>query len=212
MSTPAVAPVAPAERAWALSDEPLPVRLMSTIWADADGVHDDLRTTDDVDQWLDAVGVDRAGAHASESELATARALRDAVRRLAAYVTGDGRPSAVSAITDVAAALGQVNSIAAEFPAPCLALRGGRLQLGAHGGRSPVTTGLAQVAEQAVGLLGGEDAARLRACHAPGCVLYFVKTHPRREWCSVACGNRVRAARHYRRAREHQGGDAQPVA
>ena len=68
-----------------------------------------------------------------------------------------------------------------------------------------MTTGLAQVAEQAAELLGGQDAARLRACYAPGCVLYFIKTHPRREWCSVACGNRVRAARHYQRVREHKG-------
>jgi len=29
-----------------------------------------------------------------------------------------------------------------------------------------------------------------------------VKNHPRREWCSAACGNRVRAARHYRRHRK----------
>jgi predicted RNA-binding Zn ribbon-like protein len=69
-----------------------------------------------------------------------------------------------------------------------------------------VTTALAQVAEQAVALLGGADATRLRACYAPGCVLYFVKTHPRRAWCSVACGNRVRAARHYQRARGHKDG------
>jgi predicted RNA-binding Zn ribbon-like protein len=210
MSTTAAAPAAPAERSWVLSDEPPPVRLMSTIWADADGIHDDLRTTADVDEWLDAVGVDRAGAHATESELAITRALRDAVRRLAAYVTRDGRAGAAFAITDVAAALGQVNSIAAELPAPRLALRDGRLELGVHDGQSPVTTGLAQVAEQAIGLFGGADAARLRACYAPGCVLYFVKSHPRREWCSVACGNRVRAARHYQRARE-QKGDAQPI-
>ena len=108
-------------------------------------------------------------------------------------------------MSDVAAALDQVNSAAAELPAPLLALRDSRLELGTHGGASPVTTGLAQVAEQAAGLLGGEDAARLRACYAPGCVLYFIKTHPRREWCSVACGNRVRAARHYQRVREHKG-------
>ena len=79
-----------------LPDEPLPVRLMSTIWADADGLHDDLRTTADVNEWLDAIGVDRAGAHATERELATARALRAAVRLLAAYVAADadraGRP------------------------------------------------------------------------------------------------------------------------
>jgi predicted RNA-binding Zn ribbon-like protein len=194
-----------AERDWVLPDEPLPVRLMSTIWADADGPHDDLRTTADVNDWLDAVSVDRAGAHATEGELATARALRDAVRLLAAHVTGDHRPSTAAVTADVAAALDRVNVIAAELPAPRLALRDGRLELGLPGGPSPVTTGLAQVAEQAVALLGGEDAGRLRACYAPGCVLYFVKTHPRREWCSVACGNRVRAARHYRRARDHKG-------
>jgi len=194
-----------AGRAWVLPDEPLPVRLMSTIWADADGPHDDLRTTADVDDWLDAVGVDRADAHATEGELTTARALRDAVRLLAAYVTADDRPGAAGSAAGVAAALDQVNATAAALPAPRLALRGGRLELGPPGGPSPVTTGLAQVAEQAVGLLGGEEAGRLRACYAPGCVLYFVKAHPRRAWCSVACGNRVRAARHYRRARDHRG-------
>jgi predicted RNA-binding Zn ribbon-like protein len=194
----------PAERAWVLPDEPLPVRLMSTIWADTDGRHDDLRTAADVDAWLDAVGLDRAGAPANDGELATARALRDAVRTLAAYVTADDRPGAAAAAEQVGAALGLVNATAAELPAPRLALRDGRLEAAAPAGASPVTTALAEVAEQAVALLGGQDAARLRACYAPGCVLYFVKTHPRREWCSVACGNRVRAARHYQRARDHQ--------
>jgi predicted RNA-binding Zn ribbon-like protein len=56
-------------------------------------------------------------------------------------------------------------------------------------------------ARESITLLGGPDAAKLRACHAPGCVLYFVKTHPRREWCSIACGNRARAARHYDKVR-----------
>jgi predicted RNA-binding Zn ribbon-like protein len=192
---------AAAERAWVLPDEPLPVRLMSTIRADTDGRHDDLRTAADVDEWLDAVGVDRAGAHATEGELAAARALRDAVRLLAAYVTADHRPGAAAAADQVAAALDLVNATAAELPAPRLGLRDGRLEVGPPEGPSPATTGLARVADQAIALLGGEDATRLRACYAPGCVLYFVKTHPRRAWCSVACGNRVRAARHYQRAR-----------
>ncbi|WP_433236869.1 CGNR zinc finger domain-containing protein [Streptosporangium sp. CA-135522] len=46
-------------------------------------------------------------------------------------------------------------------------------------------------------MLNGSVEADLRACHAPGCVLFFVKDHHRREWCSAACGNRARAARHY---------------
>jgi predicted RNA-binding Zn ribbon-like protein len=198
MSTTAVAQ---AGRAWVLPDEPLPVRLMSTIWADVDGQHDDFESAAAVDEWLDAVGVDRAGARATEGELATARVLRDAVRRIAAHATGDDRPAMAAATADLAQAVDQVNAIAAELPAPRLTVRDGRLELDAPAGPSPVTTGLAQVAEQAVALLGGEDASRLRACYAPGCVLYFVKTHPRREWCSVACGNRVRAARHYQRSR-----------
>src|ERR1700761_8944016 len=92
---------APAERAWMLPDEPLPVRLMSTIHADTDGIHDELRTPADVDAWLDAA---RAGPPATTSELAKARALRDAVRRLAAHVTGDSRQAAASATTDLRAA------------------------------------------------------------------------------------------------------------
>jgi predicted RNA-binding Zn ribbon-like protein len=194
----------PAERPRVVPDEPLPVRLMGTVWADTDGLHDDLAATAALDKWLDAAGIDRAGARATERELAKARALRDALRRLAGHVTQDTRPAAASAVTDVAAALDLVNSAAAELPAPRLALRDGRLELGAHGGPSPVATGLARVAEQSVALLAGAEAGRLRACYAPGCVLYFMKTHPRREWCSVACGNRVRAARHYQRVREHK--------
>jgi len=58
---------------------------------------------------------------------------------------------------------------------------------------------LSSIAHQSIDLLVGEDRVNLRACYAPGCVLYFVKDHPRREWCSHACGNRARAARHYRR-------------
>jgi predicted RNA-binding Zn ribbon-like protein len=106
-------------------------------------------------------------------------------------------------MSDLAAALDQVNAAAAKLPSPVLALRDGRLEAGLAAGSSPVTAGLAQVARQAIDLLGGADGARLLACYAHGCVLYFVKSHPRREWCSVACGNRVRAARHYQRVREH---------
>jgi predicted RNA-binding Zn ribbon-like protein len=190
----------------AVSDEPLPVRLTSTIRAGAEGIHDDLRTTAALDEWLDAAGIDRAGAHATERELAKARALRDALRRLAGDVTRDTRPAAASAMTDVAAALDLLNATAAELPAPRLVLLDGRLEPAADHGPSPAATGLARVAEQAVALFGGEEAGSLRACYAPGCVLYFMKTHPRREWCSVACGNRVRAARHYQRAREHKDG------
>ena len=94
-----------------------------------------------------------------------------------------------------------VNALVAETQPERLSLRDGQLTLAEQTSTSPATTALATVAGEAVHLLTGPDAARLRACQAPGCVLYFVKTHPRRQWCSDACGNRTRAARHYQRIR-----------
>ncbi|MFJ9106610.1 CGNR zinc finger domain-containing protein [Streptomyces sp. NPDC102283] len=61
---------------------------------------------------------------------------------------------------------------------------------------------LGEIAAAAVDLFAGPVAERLRACPAPGCILYFVRAHARREWCTVGCGNRVRVARHSRRARD----------
>ena len=182
-----------------LPGEPVPVRLMATIWADTDGVHDDLAGPPDLDEWLDAIGVVRHGVAATRVEFRRARALRDSVRRLAAFVTGDDRPAAASAVSDVRQALETVNAVVRELPVPRLVMHEAGLELATGSAASPATAALAEVAAEAQQLL--TSGSMLRACHAPGCVLYFAKTHPRREWCSVACGNRVRAARHYRTVR-----------
>jgi len=92
--------------------------------------------------------------------------------------------------------------VLADSPQTELALRDGRLQATRPRRASAARSALAQLGQDAVELLTGPAAVRLRACNAPGCVLYFVKTHPRREWCSEGCGNRVRAARHYQRTRK----------
>jgi predicted RNA-binding Zn ribbon-like protein len=187
-------------RRWLLAGEPVPVRLMATIWADAEGLHDDLTAPPDLDAWLDALGGDSSDVPATPREFGRARALRDAARRLAALVTGDDRPAAASPMTDVETAIGTVNAVAGELPPARLKLSGGSLGLAAGDAASPVAAGLARVAVETQHLLA-ENGGLLRACHAPGCVLYFLKTHPRREWCSVACGNRARAARHYQSVR-----------
>lgn len=64
---------------------------------------------------------------------------------------------------------------------------------------APALAAVAAIAEEAVALFAGPDRLLLRACRAPGCVLYFVRNHPRRAWCSDGCGNRARVARHYQR-------------
>jgi predicted RNA-binding Zn ribbon-like protein len=59
----------------------------------------------------------------------------------------------------------------------------------------------ATLAQAAIAFLTGPDRRRLRACHAPRCVRYFLKEHPRQEWCKPSCGNRARVARHHERHR-----------
>lgn len=186
-----------------LPDEPVPVRLMNTIWADRHGVHDALGSADDLREWLSAVGAAAAGRQEiGPGDVDRFRRLRDALRRLAALLTEDPRPAAASPTADVRQAVADVNQAVTEATTwPQLDLRDGRLQARSAGTSTAAMRVLSSIAAESVALFTGDGAALLRACHAPGCVLYFVKDHPRREWCSTACGNRARAARHYRRHR-----------
>lgn len=66
----------------------------------------------------------------------------------------------------------------------------------------PLTNALGEIATNAGELLMPSRIGKLKACPAPGCILFFEKGHPRREWCSPACGNRVRVARHSKMAKK----------
>jgi predicted RNA-binding Zn ribbon-like protein len=187
-----------------LPDEPAPVRLMNTIWADTAGVHDDLTTPAALRDWLVAVDPRYAGAAAEDprpDELAEAKLLRDALRRLAALVTDDARPAAQSPVENVDDAVAVVNRAVTQLPHAELVIQGGRLHRDRPAPASPVSVALAELAHDSIDVLTGPEATKMRACQAPRCLLYFVRSHPRREWCSETCGNRARAARHYRRIR-----------
>lgn len=69
---------------------------------------------------------------------------------------------------------------------------------------------VATLARAAMDFLSGSQRAQLRACSAPPCVRYFVKSHERQEWCKPSCGNRVRPAHHYRRQRMAAYGGSTP--
>jgi predicted RNA-binding Zn ribbon-like protein len=194
-----------------LLGEPLPVELMNTIWADRDGVHDALADSDEALAWLSAVasridlpiGEDLAQVWPRDGArlVQALRHLRDALRRLAADATHDDRPAAASPTSDIQAAVADLNRAAAAAP------QWSAIELGEGAVPKRVIrstkwapeAAVSQIADDAVMLFTGPERETLRACHAPGCVLYFVKGHPRREWCSAACGNRARVARHYQR-------------
>ncbi|MET9494403.1 CGNR zinc finger domain-containing protein [Streptomyces sp. NPDC006552] len=197
-----------------LLGEPLPVELMNTIWADRNGVHDALRDTDGTRAWLHAVSsrtdlmapADLAALTAPDLDRLGDRLvrLRDALRRLAAEVTGDPRPSAASDVRRLHAAVTQLNRIAADTPhwASLSWAPGEEPARHVRTSGPPVPAAVSAIAQEAVSLFSQNARRQLRACLAPGCVLYFLKNHPRREWCSTGCGNRARSARHYRRRRQ----------
>jgi predicted RNA-binding Zn ribbon-like protein len=64
---------------------------------------------------------------------------------------------------------------------------------------------LVPIARSAADLLSTGDLTLVRKCQNPQCILYFydtTKNHARR-WCSMTgCGNRAKAAAHYRRTRQ----------
>jgi predicted RNA-binding Zn ribbon-like protein len=187
-----------------LPGEPAPVRLMNTIWADASGVHDGFATPAALHDWLVAVDpryAADAAEHPRPDELAEAKLLRDSLRRLAAFATDDPRPAAQSPVESVDDAVAAVNRAVTQLPHTELVIQGGRLHRDRPVSASPARVALAGLAHDSIDVLAGAVATRLRACHAPRCVRYFVRSQPRREWCSEACGNRARAARHYRRIR-----------
>ena len=190
-----------------LLNEPLPVELMNTIWADRNGVHDALRDPDGVRAWLSAVSprLDVVTMGSADLDVPGHRLidLRDALRRLAAEATADPRAAAVSGTLDLHAAVSALNEVAGAAPrwSALTWTPGQEPALTVHASGPAASAALSAIAEESIALFGHDDRRRLRACLAPGCVLYFVKNHPRQQWCSAGCGNRARAARHYQRHR-----------
>jgi predicted RNA-binding Zn ribbon-like protein len=194
-----------------LLGEPLPVELMNTIWADRDGVHDSLADPEEAIAWLSAVASridvtfeDDLTLASDDDRARLARSLqrlRDSLRRLAAEATSDDRPAASSPTQDTRSAAAELNRAAAAAPRWSVIelLDGAVPRRATRSAKSAPEAAISQIADAAIALLTGPERESLRACHAPGCVLYFVKQHPRREWCSSACGNRARVARHYQR-------------
>jgi len=129
----------------------------------------------------------------SAADLRAVRTLRDAIAALlsARRVGVRPRPQAVKVVN---------TALSTSTPAT-------RLVWTATGPRAAKMTAGVQrdtlryaVALDAVRLMTGPDAALVRTCEHPDCVLQFLARNPRRRWCSASvCGNRARVARHYAR-------------
>lgn len=193
-------------------DAHLALDLALTIRHDGHGgVADDLTDPAGLTAWVrghpDTVP-DTAAFVADETTLSAVRDLRAAVRALFARAVRPGEPSPADAarLMPVPEAVERLNRAAARTPTvPVLHWADGAepvVDRQAVAGAGELTAVLAQAT---IAFLGSPDRQRLRACHAPRCVRYFLKEHPRQEWCKPSCGNRARVARHHQR---HKAADS----
>lgn len=181
--------------------EPLPLELANTRYLTRGHPRDGLASIELLGAWLARVGTrlrlppaDEDLLTISEGDLSAARDLRDCVQSLAAASAGGGGRPAADALDRLnrhARSAVLWNELRWEA--------GPRVQLCSSA--AAITTTIREIAAETVELFAGPRAPDIRSCGSPNCILYFVKDHSRREWCSTACGNRVRAARHYERRR-----------
>ncbi len=187
------------------SADPLAIRFVNTLYGTRGTVRDGLTAPGHLAGWLrtNAASLADAGvrgveqADVSPADLDAFIELRETIRSLIRAAT-DGHPLDPAQVT----ALNATAALAPAWPVLMAAADGATVarSCAALSVRAAV---LGTIAADAVRLLGGPGGADVRACQAPGCVQFFVRSQSRRAWCSAACGNRARVAHHYRR---HKGG------
>ncbi|MFF2847703.1 CGNR zinc finger domain-containing protein [Streptomyces sp. NPDC058001] len=194
---------------------PLALDLALTVRHDGHGrVTDDLTEPSGLTHWvrerqdtLTAVCASDTPFTADAASLAAVREVRAAVRALFAHAVHPGEPSPADAhrLLPAADAVARLNTAAGRVPTvPVLHWTEDAEPVVRHAPVGPATGAdllAAVLATAALAFLTGPDRTRLRACHAPRCVRYFLKEHPRQEWCKPSCGNRARVARHHERHR-----------
>jgi len=175
---------------------PLPLELVNTQFALGGQLRDGMQTPGDLAEWLEANAAefgDLCLPAPSEALLRRFQSLRAALRGIFGSRANDQQPPAD--------ALATLNTVLAAAP------RFSRLDWDARGPRvrsidlaeDPETPVLAAVARSALEVIGSGTEAKVGQCRAPGCVLFFLREGRRTNWCSAACGNRARVARHYLR-------------
>jgi predicted RNA-binding Zn ribbon-like protein len=144
--------------------------------------------------WLAERRIRSALPAGCEGELAE---LRRAIENLLRSAADGGPPSA--AALDCVNAASAAAPVAEQLDWP----EGGRRRRWLATSAPPQQHVMALLARSAMALVADDAASLLRECEAPRCGRIFAADNSRRRWCSVACGNRVRVARHAARRRPH---------
>ncbi len=188
--------------------EPLAIDLANTVMVvrgaedDGPGVDpgeevDLLAAPADLRRWLDGESDRLDGFEVDgERDIEAIRELRDAVRGLLiAVAEGVSLPERSLALVNAASAAAPISPQLDPSPG-----RGDRRPVRSDltEARDPLTGLLGSLARSAIELLSTVPEGELQVCRAPSCGMLYLG---RKRWCCSACGNRARAARHYRRHR-----------
>jgi len=170
--------------------EPLAIDLANTVMVvREDETVDLLAAPENMRRWLEAER-GRLGEYAFQpAHLDQIRALRRAIRELL---------GAAAKRNEVPIqALDRVNAASSAAP---VALQLNDELIAAERARDEASIDwlLGALARSTIALLAGSGREQLKVCGAPSCGMFFLGA---RRWCCAACGNRARAARHYRRTR-----------
>jgi predicted RNA-binding Zn ribbon-like protein len=152
-----------------------------------------LRNPEDLGRWAGAI-LDVPRINASTSDLTQAKRLRSAI--------WGGVDAVIDGLHPAAADRHVLNEAAGQAPLrPHLEPDGSSTWL------RPVTPAavLSSVASDAIDVISGPRAARLKRCQGLNCAIPFLDTSRpgTRRWCSMErCGNRAKARTHYQRQRQ----------
>jgi predicted RNA-binding Zn ribbon-like protein len=151
-----------------------------------------LRDPADLARWYAQAAVAGPPVPVTGADLEQARVVREAIYRSAKAVIAGRAPAAGDE---------EITNRAAAAPPTVPRLDAGTVTLTAAG-PDPAASALSAVARDAIDLLAGPRAARLRECASPECGLLFldVSRPGQRRWCSSnACGGKARAAAYRQR-------------
>jgi predicted RNA-binding Zn ribbon-like protein len=171
---------------------PVAIDLVNTVISPGPGSVDLLADEAKLERWLDKQRHRLPVTDAVLGCLPEVRELRGVVHDLL-YAAAEDRTLPPEAI----AVLNKASASAPYFPA---LHRSGRGEL-QEVNDDPFTVFRALIARSAIELISTDERERLSVCGAPSCGMLFMRDQTRQKWCTTACGNRARVARHAARAR-----------
>jgi predicted RNA-binding Zn ribbon-like protein len=173
--------------------ESLAVEFTSSWHFESGTLIDEIETQEGLASWIDAYR-SRLGMPTgerisiSDEDVATALRVRAAVRALLDALVDQTSPpdSSLELVTECAR---RVDDTSVAWPAA-----------GPHlvwpDATATIDKVTSQVCASVIRLITSPRRDLLRRCPAPSCVLFFSALRKTQQWCSPACGNRARVARH----------------